>query len=85
MSSEDLAESKSDLIKLPEARIADFVLRANAPIEIKDAELITIQSGESGLVLNKEDFINWHGETPINEYPLNEDPNPGTLKIENYF
>jgi hypothetical protein len=32
-------------------------LRANAPIEIKDTELVTIQSGESGLMLNKEDFI----------------------------
>ena len=79
MSSEDLAKSKSDLIKIPEAHIADFILRSNAPIEIKDTELISMHNGESGMLLNKEDFINWHGEIPISEYPLNEDPNPGIL------
>lgn len=69
----------NDSLKSTDARIADFILRANAPIEIQDTELITIQ-GETGELLNKDDFINWAGPIPLSDYPLNEDASPEIVR-----
>jgi len=57
------------------SEIESAILRADAPLELHDAEEITV-NGERGLWANKAEVVNWRGEIPISEYLINQDQNP---------
>lgn len=61
------------------SQIAQNLLAANAPIEVKETEVVTV-AGQSGLLVNKEEIVNWRGVIPLTEYPINEDPNPEIIR-----
>lgn len=54
------------------------ILRSTVPIDVNETE--EIQWNEHrGIWLNKSEVINWKGEIPLNEYSINEDPNPEVI------
>lgn len=60
--------------------IANSVLTSNAPLEVTtETETVTVQ-GETGVLVNRQDIVNWSGPLPISEYPINEDPNPEVIR-----
>lgn len=54
------------------------ILRSNVPIDINETEEIT-WNGQRGIWANKAEVINWRGLIPLNEYRINEDPNPEVI------
>lgn len=67
-------------IQNAESTIERAIVEARNPIEINDAEEVIINEDEKGYWLNKEETENWQGPIPIDEYRLNEDPNPIVVK-----
>lgn len=55
------------------------ILNSSAPIDIKDGEDITVL-GHRGVWVNKAEVVNWKGPIPINQYNINQDPNPQVIK-----
>lgn len=37
-------------------------------------------NGITGVLVNKDEIENWRGEIPLNEYPINNDPNPVIIR-----
>lgn len=54
------------------------ILRSTVPIDINETEEIT-WNGQRGIWANKAEVINWRGVIPLNEYRINEDPNPEVI------
>jgi len=55
--------------------VETLVLRSERPISVNETEQITVL-GNQGIWANKSEVINWKGELPIEQYQINEDPNP---------
>ncbi|CAF0834278.1 unnamed protein product [Brachionus calyciflorus] len=51
------------------------ILRSTNPIEINETEEITVH-GQRGIWANKFEANNWKGVLSIDQYEINEDPNP---------
>lgn len=71
-------EPKSPKIKSPETFLSpleELILRSKVPIEIDEAEEITVL-GERGIWANKMESTNWKGDYKLKDYPLNEDTSP---------
>jgi len=51
------------------------MLRADEPIEVTETSAITV-IGNYGVWVNREEVLNWRGDIPIENYQINEDPNP---------
>jgi hypothetical protein len=59
--------------------IETAILNSNEPIMISDdkaKEIVMKANGEKVILLNKTEIDNWIGPIPINDYPINKDPNP---------
>ena len=54
------------------------ILRSSVPIDINETEEITV-NGQRGIWANKIESENWRGTIPINQYSINEDPNPDII------
>ena len=54
------------------------ILRSSDPIKINETQEITYGS-ERGIWVNRDEVLNWRGERPISEYPLNHDCNPQVI------
>ena len=54
------------------------ILRSTIPIDVNETEEIT-WNGQRGIWLNKSEVISWKGVVPLNEYRINEDPNPDLI------
>jgi Ca2+-binding EF-hand superfamily protein len=63
-------QSKSNLSQVEAA-----ILRSTDPIDIHETEEIIV-NGERGILANKSELINWHGELPLSQYAINDDQNP---------
>jgi hypothetical protein len=61
----------------PTAPVCRSILTStSAPVDLpSETEQVTVH-GETGSLANKEDLINWSGPLPLNQYPINQDPNP---------
>ena len=59
--------------------IETAILRANNPLEFKEAESLTVV-GQTGQWINKEEILNWRGVIPITQYLINEDSNPEVIR-----
>ena len=55
------------------------ILRSSDPIKINETQEISYGS-ERGIWANRDEVLNWRGERPISEYPLNHDSNPEVIK-----
>lgn len=44
-----------------------------------DNEIVTVH-GVRGILVNKREIEAFQGPIPLNEYPINEDPNPEIIK-----
>ena len=54
------------------------ILRSSVPIDIHETEEITV-NGQRGIWANKIESENWRGTIPLNQYTINEDPNPDII------
>lgn len=54
------------------------ILRANVPIELNEAEEITV-NGQRGILVNKNEISNWRG-IPLAQYQINDDPQPEVIR-----
>lgn len=60
--------------------LTNSILTSKVPIDLAhENETITV-NGETGILANREDIINWSGPVPISEYPINEDPSPEIIR-----
>ena len=65
------------------SRVEEAIIRSNEPISVQEIEEATVQ-GQRGILLNRNEIVSWRGPVPINEYKLNDDPNPEIInKINN--
>lgn len=56
--------------------IVDSVLAAKSrPVDVSTEETATVE-GHTGYLANRADLTNWRGPLPLEEYPINHDPNP---------
>ena len=67
--------NQPSVINTIESKIEDAMLRSRDPINVSENEEITVQ-GQRGVWVNKSEVQNWRGPVPINQYRLNDDPNP---------
>lgn len=51
---------------------------AAVPIPSNESEEVSVM-GHRGILLNRGQVQNWTGPIPINQYRLNEDPNPEVI------
>ena len=61
-----------------DSRIEEAILRSNEPINVNETEE-TMALGHRGVWVNRSEVLNWRGPVPINEYKLNDDPNPEVI------
>ena len=59
--------------------IEQAILKANNPIEVQEAEELTV-AGFSGRWINKEEVNRWRGDIAITQYLINEDSNPEVIR-----
>ena len=52
------------------------VLNSQEPIEMPNETHEIAYGDERGIWINRDEVMRWRGDRPINEYPLNYDPNP---------
>lgn len=57
------------------SNIENAILNSIEPIDLNDTEEINA-NGETYVWANKSEISNWVGPIPIEEYPINDDPNP---------
>jgi hypothetical protein len=55
------------------------ILGSTEPLRIVETEEITVNGGEKGLWINKDETTNWRGAIPISQYPINIDANPEVI------
>lgn len=75
--------SQSNIIAMPLSaqmlsEIEALILRSSEPVVLNESEEVEVL-GQRGVLLNKEEIINWRGVIPISEYLINEDPNPEVI------
>ncbi|CAF1010698.1 unnamed protein product [Brachionus calyciflorus] len=51
------------------------LLRCTEPVKLKEEHVIEV-NGHKGIWANRDEVLNWKGEIPIENYPINQDPNP---------
>jgi hypothetical protein len=61
--------------------ILNTILASNQPMSMQETgqEKVTV-GGETGFLGNRQDIINWSGTLPLDQYPINEDPNPEVIR-----
>lgn len=57
------------------SEIEAIILRSNEPVSVSETEEIEVL-GQRGIWVNKNEVNSWRGEVPIDQYLINEDPNP---------
>ena len=57
------------------SEIESAILASTEPLLLNETEEINLD-GYEGIWMNKNEVINWKGSIPIEQYSLNEDPNP---------
>lgn len=62
-----------------QSRVEQAILSAADPIEINEVEKVNV-NGVSGILANKAEIESWKGNLPIDQYKLNQDPNPQVIK-----
>lgn len=62
-----------------ETRIEDAILNATTPINVNETEEVNA-CGHRGVLVNKQEILNFNGPVPISQYRLNEDPNPEIIR-----
>ena len=62
------------------SNIEDAILRSTEPIPVSVQDDEISINGESGLWINKTESLNWKGSVSLNNYPINEDPEPEIVK-----
>jgi hypothetical protein len=55
--------------------MSNKILSSSSPIQTSETETATV-FGQTGIILNREEINNFHGQIPISQYLLNEDENP---------
>ena len=55
------------------------VLNSQEPIEMPNEAHEIAYGDERGIWINRDEVMRWRGDRPINEYPLNYDPNPQVI------
>lgn len=50
------------------------ILKSSDPIEIEGDEIMV--NGQRGIWANRMEAAGWKGDVPIEQYPINQDPNP---------
>lgn len=55
--------------------VESIILRSTCPLAVEETEEISVL-GQRGIWLNKNEERNWQGPIPLNEYQINEDPDP---------
>ena len=50
------------------------ILKSSEPIEIEGEEIVV--NGQRGIWANRNESVCWKGELPLDQYPINQDPNP---------
>ena len=58
--------------------VESIILRSTCPLAIEESEEISVL-GQRGIWLNKNEENNWPGPIPLNEYKINEDPDPEVI------
>ena len=61
-----------------DSRIEEALLRSSEPINVNETEEATAL-GHRGILLNRNEILNWRGPVPITQYRLNDDPNPEVI------
>jgi len=61
-----------------DSRIEEALLRSNEPINVNETEEATAL-GHRGILLNRNEILNWRGPVPITQYRLNDDQNPEVI------
>lgn len=51
------------------------ILKSTYPIRVNNNDKIQL-NGQRGILVNKSEIQNWKGSVPIEQYPINTDPNP---------
>lgn len=64
--------------------IETALLRANLPIEITDTEEVDV-NGERGILMNRDEIVNWKGVVPLSEYEINEDSSPEIITKKVFY
>jgi hypothetical protein len=63
----------------PASGIEQALLNAKQPLDVNAGE--TVQAGPfRGIYLNKQEVDQWRGPVPIEQYRLNDDPNPEVIR-----
>ncbi|CAF1078570.1 unnamed protein product, partial [Brachionus calyciflorus] len=60
------------------SEIEHVILNSREPVLLNESEEIQV-NGHRGVWVNKSEVVNWRGEIPITQYPINEDPNPDLI------
>jgi hypothetical protein len=61
-----------------DSRIEEALLRSSEPINVNETEEATAL-GHRGILLNRNEILNWRGPVPITQYRLNDDQNPEVI------
>jgi hypothetical protein len=66
-----------------ETRIEDAIINSvGGPLSLNEAEEIEA-FGHRGVLVNKQEILNFNGPVPITQYRLNDDPNPEIIRKVN--
>ncbi len=68
-----LTTTQSKQVTIPDMEFS--ILRSDNPIEVDEHETITVL-GQQGIWLNRNEVKLWKGDIPIDQYQINEDPEP---------
>lgn len=66
------------------SEIETAMLRANLPIEINETEEVNV-NGERGILMNRDEIVNWKGVIPLSEYEINEDSSPEIITKKVFY
>lgn len=64
----------------PSSEIEDAILKSTQPIPVNAQDEEILVNGERGVWINKAESLNWKGPLPLNNYQINEDPEPEIIK-----
>ena len=69
----------TDMLKCPNFNLSNIeaaILNSIEPIDLNDDTEEIIANGEKYVWANKSEISNWVGPISIDQYPINDDPNP---------
>ena len=58
--------------------VSKAIVSSTTPLEIQEETMVTVNQ-ETGVLANKGDLVNWSGPIPLDDYPINVDPNPEVI------